>query len=237
MVRGKKYDGGRSPDDTTNHITTRGLNAMKRLIPRKAYYVCLAAALLLSLAVVSPASANTVSYNVSFSAKSFQSYASGTAPVDPVTGSFTITFDPTQTYINDTSHITLNSLNISLGSALSFDYSPTTLTDVNDGGPSLVTLNAHELSVGGTYDGPQIIQYGPATNDFWLFINDFDTSPTFNQLGYAQTTADYNYFYTINNTGSVTATPTPLPGSLLLLGAGLVRLTAFSRRRKLTSSS
>ena len=45
------------------------------------------------------------------------------APDSPVTGSVTITFDPTGgSLLNQTTGIILNDLNISLGSAISFDY-------------------------------------------------------------------------------------------------------------------
>jgi len=62
---------------------------------------------------------------VTFTASGFTSAFGEPVPTDPVTGSFTITFDPTQTYVDQTVGITLNSLNISLGSTLAFDYSPT----------------------------------------------------------------------------------------------------------------
>ncbi len=75
------------------------------------------------------ASAAPVTYDVTFSASGFTAFPGGSAPTDPVTGEFTITLDTTQTYstptTGTTAGITLNNLNINLGSPLSFSYSPT----------------------------------------------------------------------------------------------------------------
>jgi hypothetical protein len=66
--------------------------------------------------VVLPAEAATVTDLVTFSATGFTADPNpGSVPATTVSGSFTITFDPTKTYLDSTSGITLNSLNISLG--------------------------------------------------------------------------------------------------------------------------
>src|SRR5689334_11633264 len=80
----------------------------------------------LSAFSIGSANAATVTDYVTFTASNFSVFnGSSPVPTDPVMGSFTITFDPTQTYNDSTQGITLNSLNINLGSALSFVYSPT----------------------------------------------------------------------------------------------------------------
>jgi hypothetical protein len=178
------------------------------------------------------AHAALVTDSVSFSANTFQTAFGDPAPVDPVTGSFTIKFDPTQTYTNATSGITLKTLNIALGSALSFSYDPN-----HPAG----TLPAGTLIVGGSFDGPGMVQYQPTTSDFWLFITGFTTTPAFYQLGYSQVAAlDRSLFYTINGTGSVTVTPVTTPGvpepatwAMMILGFGL--LGGAIRRRKATA--
>jgi len=73
----------------------------------------------------SSANAAFVTYDVSFTADTFQ-VGSGIdpAPVDPVIGSFTITLDPSVAVANETAGITLNTLNIALGSALSYSFDP-----------------------------------------------------------------------------------------------------------------
>lgn len=149
--------------------------------------------------IATVSSAATVTDSVSFSATGFTTgVGSGPAPTDPVTGSFTITFDPTQTYTDTTAGITLNSLNIALGSQLGFYYSPT--------GP-----NANELFVGGTQDGVCCVQISPTLyNDFYLHITNFSTDPTFQQLGY---TTPSGYWYTTGTAGSST-TVTPITTSV-----------------------
>jgi hypothetical protein len=105
------------------------------------------------------ATAATVTDLVTFSATDFTCVASCPTPVDPVTGSFTITFDPTQTYTDETAGISLNSLGIALDSSLAFDYSPTSMGAVTG-------ASADELVVGGLADTVNKIQIEPSTNDF-----------------------------------------------------------------------
>ena len=167
----------------------------------KFYLLSMASVLLAGVGTVE-ANAATVTDLVTFTASSFTSAFGQAVPTDPVTGSFTITFDPTQTYTDETAGITLNTLNITLGSALAFDYSPTG----NGNGV------ADELVVGVMSAGAAAVYLSPTVyNDFYLQILKFSSSPTFQQLGYttASTTADTNYFYTPNpgGIGSVTVTP------------------------------
>jgi hypothetical protein len=180
----------------------------------------LTALMVLTLLATVPASASIINLDVKFSANSFQA-SGGTPPVDPVNGEFTISFDPTLDYTNDTSDITLNNLNINLGSTLCFTYQ----TAVDGSFP------AGMLRVGGLFDGSDTVQYSPATDDFWLQIADFATTPAFQQVGYAQTDAGNNVFYTINQTGSVTVTPVPEPVTLTLFALG--GTLAVMRRRRL----
>lgn len=146
---------------------------------------CLGAALALG---ATAANATTVDELVNFTAGGFTSAFGEPVPTDPVTGSFTISFDPTQTYTDETVGIKLNSLNIGLNSALSFDYSP-----IGNGNGS-----ADELVVGGLETGAAAITLGPTGADFYLHLMTFTSSPTFQQLGYrpAETTSDSNYFFT-----------------------------------------
>jgi hypothetical protein len=179
-----------------------------------------------ALADAGAANAALVHDLVTFTANDFSVGAGpGPAPVDPVTGSFTITFDPTQTYTDSTAGIALNSLNIALGSAISFSYSPTAT-------PSLL---ADELIVGGVSDGACCITIGPPVpdSDFYLHIYTFTANPTFQQLGYA--VAAGGYFYTAGETGTVSVTPissgVPEPSTWAMMLAGFVGLGFLGYRQ------
>ena len=168
------------------------------------------------------AQADIVTLDIEFEANTFQVGSGPDAPpVDPVLGSLTLTFDSDLVYTDETSGITLNSLNIALGSALSFSYDP-----------AAGTFPAGTLRVGGLHAGSDVIIFNPSTNDFWLYINDIVGTPAFQQLGYTQTSvSSNNLFFTINQTGSVTVTssvPEPSLGGLLLLAAPVI----FSWRRR-----
>jgi len=165
------------------------------------------------------ASAEIMTYNISFVAEDFI-VGSGPdpAPVDPVVGSFLVTLDPTLTYNHETTGISLNSLNIDLGSTPSFSYDP--------------TLNNGQLSIGGVNGGSDFIFFSPSTNDFWLFLYNFATTPTFTELGYSQTSvSSNNLFYTENGNGTVDFHPTPEPSSIILFALGSVIAGAFGLRR------
>jgi len=181
-------------------------------------YVKLARATLVAALVIAGtmgASAATITKVVDFSANSFVdgSLTPGVAPVDPVMGQFTITLDPALTASDETSGIALDSLNITLGSSLAYNYDP--LTD--------------RLEVGGLATGADTVTFSPAQNDFWLFINDFlSGTPIFEQVGYAQVSFGNEIFFTLDGTGSVTVSDpapsvpaVPLPASLPLLLAAL----------------
>jgi hypothetical protein len=162
--------------------------------------IILLSALVGGVAMVGTEAANAALVHdlVTFTASNFETdVGSSPAPVDPVTGSFTISFDPTLSYTDETAGITLTpgSLNIALGSTLSFSYNASTSM-----------LPATTLVVGGISDGAQQVQFNPSTDDFWLFINDFVVTPSFDQVGYSQTAVSSdNLFDSIS--GSVTVTP------------------------------
>jgi PEP-CTERM motif len=168
---------------------------------------------------------------VTFTASGFTSAFGQPVPSDPVTGSFTITFDPTQTYVDQTSGITLNSLNISLGSALAFDYSPTGNTHGD----------ADELVVGGLQAGADSVFLSPTVfDDFYLHILTYSLTPTFQQVGYttSSATANSNYFFTDlpdSGAGTVTVTPitsgVPEPSTWAMMLAGFAGLGLLGYRK------
>ncbi len=176
--------------------------------------------LLLVLSMISQASASTVTDLVTFEASGFTEFLGGSvpAPVDPVTGSFTISFDPTQTYSVTTTGITLNSLNLTQATPMGFDYSPT----AQPGG---------FLTVGGVTAGN--IEDVPGTNDFYLLIYGFTTAPSMAELLYGTSSSGEVRWSAYTGTVTVSAvSAVPLPASALLFGSGLLGLLGWRKLRK-----
>jgi hypothetical protein len=167
-------------------------------------------AVALSLLCVLPraAEASTITETIDFTAK-----GSG-GPVDPVTGSFTITYDPTLHYWNETGpDITLNSLNIALDSPLSFSYDP-----------------GSYLQVGGL--AGSAIGYSWGSNDFVLSL--FPSYAPYNFLAYSQVGQTSGFY---SSDVSATYTPvslatTPIPASVLMMGTALLALAGFGLARR-----
>jgi PEP-CTERM motif len=196
--------------------------------------ILLFSALVAGGVAVSAQTANAALVNdlVTFTGSGITSAFGEPVPTDPVTGSFTITFDPTQTYVDQTVGITLKSLNIVLDSALSFDYSPTGNTHGD----------ADELVVGGLQDGADSTQISPTVfNDFILHIMTYSSTPTFQQVLYttASATPDTNLFFTDlpeSGAGSVTVTPiipggVPEPSTWAMMLAGFAGLGFLGYRQ------
>jgi len=155
------------------------------------------------------ARANTITLNYDFSASGFPAGA----PVDPVTGSFSVTFDNATDLIDVTSGITLTGLNIALDSAPSFTY--------------LQSIDA--LSIGGLENGAS--DAVSLTNDFVLVLQNVSTAPSLAVLGYTQVSAGPTAGFIGFGTLTPTA-PVPEPASLTLLGLGLAGMGARRWRQR-----
>ncbi len=189
-----------------------------------------------------PASAALVTDYVTFTATGFTTDYGQAPPVNPVTGSFTITYDPTLNYMDDTVDITSNSLNIALDSALAFTYYNPASNPSGFSPDELIVGGIEDAGCNGGNTGSECVQISPSTNDFTLQIDDFSTTPTFGFLGYSQTSAGSQaWFYTTSATaGSVAVTPVvvplPVPGpittfALLAVGIFFVELKLRANRR------
>ena len=151
--------------------------------------------------------ASSITETVDFTANNFHTLVGSIpAPEDPVTGSFTITFNPTVSVMGGTA-ISFNSINIALGTPVSFNYPA--------GG---------ELAVCSSICG-----FTEGQNSFLLQINDFATSPTFIDFSYAQSGVNAVWDAT---TGSVSVANTPIPATLPLFAIGLGALGLLGWRRK-----
>jgi hypothetical protein len=148
------------------------------------------------------------------------------APVNPVIGSFTVTFDPALgTIVNQTSGITVNSLNVTVGSAIAFSYN---------------AANTNEVQIGGLDQGTGGLTDG--LSDFLVDI--FDASgpqPLFGNMEYTifATTAATGQFSSFGPSSGADGTVTLVPGFAvpeppmfaLFLTGGLLSV-AVQRRRK-----
>src|SRR5262245_35445358 len=116
---------------------------------------CLSLVVLVVGINVGSAQAALITLNANFSAAGFPGM-----PVDPVTGTFSVTFDNT-TNVNDVmAGVSLTNLNITLGSAPAFDYQ----------------TSGDQLIIGGVQNTNNAVL--PGTNDISLLLFNVSTNPT-----------------------------------------------------------
>ena len=165
-----------------------------------------------------PATAATITNVVTFDATNLFRIAGTGTPASEVTGSFSITLDPTLSYLNKTTGITLNSLQLdgvdfAIDSPVSFDYN----------------ANNHTLIVGGLTGGALF----PVGNDFALGIGDFASDPKFLALAYSDLVPNTKRFFNTRSFGSSygvflsvngSISTVPLPASLPLFASALALL-------------
>ena len=185
-----------------------------------------------------PAYASTVIENYSFSLGGFVDVDNGSPPpVSTVSGSFTVTFDPTQNYDNDTTDLVMHSFNIggiTLGSPLGFTYmatgtyagdfwlggtqndADTAFSGTND---FVMTLNMSNLS------SPQLI---PCSGLF--SCGDQTGNPAYETTGY--TTSGNTSIWLVATRDSIitSGVPEPTTWAMFLVGFGAV---GFAMRRPL----
>lgn len=159
------------------------------------------------------ADADPIRLSVTFVASGFRTTAGASiAPVDPVTGSFSITFDNSADLREQSKGITVSNLNILLDGPLGFAYGA-----LADG-----------LIIGSLFNGAQTMAIG--TNDILFGIANASTNPRPVDLAYTQRSSD-GIFQTFRVTMTFTPVATPEPTTLALLGSGLT-VALLQRRRR-----
>lgn len=185
---------------------------------------CAALAAAMMLGTGSAASAATVVKKFDFTATGFTPVG---APVNPVIGSITIEFDPTVSVSQSTSGITLNSLNIAMGSPLMFSFNP-----------GFFGL----MSIGGT-QGSDGVQHG--TNDFAFSFFYADTAtpqiPLFfySQVGHmnAYETRNVALSVSVVEPGGPGAVPEPAAWALMIGGFGLAGSALRGRKSAVANAA
>lgn len=188
----------------------------------------LAATAALMVLFSGPSFAGVITRQIDFSFTGFVQVGSGPAippPVNPVIGSFTLTFDPTLGHTNQSAGLVLNNLNLTLGSTAGFTFFQ----------PQDI------LILGGLGSGAQVIASN--TFDFSVRIDHFMTAPIIGSAGYSQGGRIYaagTSFLGTNPIGNLSSTLTvkdpsvqvPEPLTLSLFSVALVGAAALRRRRK-----
>jgi hypothetical protein len=161
------------------------------------------------------ASATVLSHTYSFTVWDLTNYEGDVPPVDPVIGSVALTLDTSQTVIDQTTGITLKSLNIALGSPIAFTY-------YSDG---------DFLLIGGLQNTVSSVE--GQSDDFLVMIFDVTTNPYIWWLAYSQVGDTGNNFFNLTSppraTLSVTPAPEPATWAFMLLGFCAV---GYSLRRR-----
>lgn len=164
----------------------------------------LIAGLMASMMAAGTANAVPTTWNIDFEASGFNVLAP-----DPMSGSFTLTFDPTQGVSNSTAGLTVNSL-----------AAPTT-----DGPGYSYVLGTDRLILGDLLNGTGT--HFDFTNDWSLVIYNFTTGPGFFFSATNRFEQGSEMPYVLNASVSVV----PLPPALLMVLSAFAGLGLLRRRR------
>ena len=189
-----------------------------------------AAAALINLLAAGAAGAQVITETLNFTLSGFVDITGSIAPPIPtITGSITINYDPTLTYDNDTTDITVNSLSgISVGSPLGFTYQGGYLEFggiQNDA--DLVFSNTNDLVVAFNVTNPAAPTFVPCSTPGYTCGN-YTGSPLVDAAGYTQVGYNTGWFYGVPQS---TVSSAPEPASIVLFGIGLAFAGLVHQRR------
>ena len=181
----------------------------------KNWVAALLAAIFASFAL--PASAATITQSIVFSATNFFAYGAYPVPVDPVTGSITVTYDPSIEVQFVTAGVTLNGINIP-----------------HDTSYPLMLFNspaAGQIGFGLT-GGPVIPGYFSLALRPGLGTGTFLYSTLFDPMYLPFDPAGYGQFYSSNVTYAISQTPIPAALPLFASALGGIGLIGWKRRKQ-----
>jgi hypothetical protein len=128
------------------------------------------------------------------------------APVNPVTASFTVSFNNSADIGDTASGLTVNALNLPVSSSVEYNY----------------TVAGDILGIGGSQNGVDVLDSG--TNDFVVFIGAASSmTPTFVEMIYSQTSTS-GFFTSFRGTVTLAPAAVPEPSALALLCTALAGL-------------
>ena len=180
-------------------------------------------AAVLTALTVAPANATVVTKTYYFESDPVNSYYFTPPPRSVVRGQFTITLDDALEFYNRTTGVTLDALNIPLGSAFAVNHWPSI--------PFISVKNTFQI--GGLQNTVNVTTMG--TDDFFLeFTDEPGEGPRFRNLGYVRAGVPDGFF---SFSGRVSTTPiasgVPEPGTwAMMIGGFGFAGSAFRRARK-----
>ncbi len=184
-----------------------------------------------------PLAAAPISENLNFSLSGFVDITGTTPPPIPlITGSITVTYDPTLTYDNDTTDIVVHSLTgITVGSALGFTYQGGFLEFggiQNDA--DLVFSKTNDLVVAFNVTNPTAPTFVPCSTPGYT-CGKYTGSSLVDAAGYTRANSATGWFYgapqsVVSPNRIVPGVPEPTTCALIGAGLGAIGIVKRARR-------